>query len=222
MRSATTTILTFAVVIVAASTSSEKECVFTDLDLKGALKATLTHLSKYQVHVYEDMSSYGNLLIIECCNVTGLSHLRQYGPLLPYCVKGARKLQVDFLHDDPIEVAMKWWTYRGVKGMFVLGAVLSRFTLQFEVIPGPSENSTTLKLEDPVVSVVTGRTYAVVGDVGEIAEAATEFWSNMLPSLTERAWKYYFFDHLRRAIRDTERDLFNALSLVTTEVVNLG
>ncbi|KAL1418034.1 hypothetical protein MTO96_026313 [Rhipicephalus appendiculatus] len=198
------------------------DCVFADLNLDGALKAVITQLSKYEEHVHVDTSSYRNLLVVECCNVTGLSHHRQYGPLLPYCVNGTRKLQVDLLHDDPIEVAMNWWTYGGIAGTLVLGADLSRFTLQFEVVARPSGNSTALRMEEPVVPVVTQGTYAVVGNVGEIARTATEFWSDLLPSVTEHVWKYYFFQQLRLAIRQTERNLFSPLLLATTTVTNAG
>lgn len=221
MYSETRLAVVIFLVIMVAPTSYGKDCVFTDLNLDAALTSVITELSKYEECIQPDIRSYRGLLYIECCNVTGLGNLRQYGPLLPYCVNGTRKLQVDLVnHGDPIEVIMNWTTYTGIEGTLVLGAQLSRFTLQFEVVERPSGNSIVLRLEEPVVPVATEMAYAVVGNVGEIARAATTFWSDLLPSVTERAWKYYFFEHLRWAIGRAERDLFNPLVLETTKTTN--
>ncbi|KAL1418036.1 hypothetical protein MTO96_026315 [Rhipicephalus appendiculatus] len=56
MHSVTTMAAVFAMVIMAASTSYGKDCVFADLNLDGALKAVITQLSKYEEHVHVDIS----------------------------------------------------------------------------------------------------------------------------------------------------------------------
>lgn len=103
---------------------------------------------------------------------------------------------------------MSWSLYNGNKGTLVLGAELSRFTLQFVVLEQPPGKTIALRLEYPIVPVATKMTYAAVEGVGETVRAATALWSNLWPSVTQRLWNEYFFEYLRRAICDAQRDLF--------------
>lgn len=203
-----TLVLVSSMVIIGHSTTSETDCSFTDLDLGGALTSVITQLSKHEQQMSDGISPYVDLLDIQCCNMSGLRLLRQYGPLLHYCVNGTRKFQVDLVHNGSIEVIMSWTLYNGDKGTLTVGAELSRFTLQFVVLEQPPEKTIALRLEYPLVPVATKMTYATVEGVGETVRAATELWSNLWPSVTQRVWNEYFLEYLRRAICDAQRDLF--------------
>lgn len=204
MRAVTTVVVVLSWVVITVSTPYGEDCDFTDLDLDDALTTVITELSQYRGN-RDTIESYLRLVKINCCNVSGVESLRQYGPLLPYCVNGTRKLQVDLVNDRLLEVAMKWLTYTGTQGTLVVGARLARLTVQLQVVQEPSGSRFVLKLEEPIVLVESENTYADVYDAGEIAGAATALWSRLLPSVTQNVWKYYFLDHLRSAIHHTRR-----------------
>ncbi|XP_075553948.1 uncharacterized protein LOC142586962 [Dermacentor variabilis] len=211
MHSVASFVVVFSVVIIAATATNETDCVFTDLDLDGALRTVITQLSKQEE--YESMKnigSYSDILEVECCSLRGLQRLRQYGPLLPYCVNGTRKFQVDLVHDGPIEMIMNWWWHGESGGTLTLGTLLSRFTLQFAVFEQPPGKTIALRLENPPVPVATEVTYVSVEGAGEAIRAVVAFWNKLLPSVTQRVWNKYFFGQLRNAIDDVQLGLFDS------------
>ncbi|XP_075553947.1 uncharacterized protein LOC142586961 [Dermacentor variabilis] len=205
-HSVTSLVVVFSVGIIVASATYKTDCVFTGLDLDGALASVISQLSIHEEQM-KRIGSYRDILDVECCSISGLQRLRQYGPLLPYCVNGTRKFQVDLVHDGPIEMIMNWRWYNGMKGTLALGAQLSRLTLQFVVSEKPL-GKIALRLENPLVPVATEMTYAAVQGVGETARAVTAIWSELLPSLTQRVWNEYFLANLRKAVCEVQLDLF--------------
>nr|XP_054928703.1 uncharacterized protein LOC129385722 [Dermacentor andersoni] len=211
MHSLTSFVVVFSMVIILASAANETDCVFTDLDLHGALTSLITQLSKREE--YESMTSIGpssDIFDVECCSLRGLRWLRQYGPLLPYCVNGTRKFQVDLVHDGPIEMIMTWWWHSDSRGTLTLGTLLSRFTLQFLVLEQPLGKTIALRLENPPVPVATEMTYVSVEGAGETVQAVVAFWNKLLPSVTQRVWNEYFFGQLRNAIDDVQLGFFHS------------
>lgn len=204
MRAVTTVVVVLSWVVITVSTLYGEVCDFAYLDLDDAVTTVIAEVSQYRGN-RDTIESYLRLVKINCCNVSGVESLRQYGPLQPYCVNGTRKLQVDLVNDRLLEVAMKWQTYTGIKGTLVLGARLARFTMQFQLVQDPPGSRIALELEEPIVVVASESTYADVYDAGETVGAVTALWSRLLPSVTQNVWKYYFLDHLRSAIRHTRR-----------------
>ncbi|KAL1418037.1 hypothetical protein MTO96_026316 [Rhipicephalus appendiculatus] len=147
--------------ITAGATPDEDDCGLEYLDLDDAMTQVMAQLSARKDR-QRNISFHEGLLNIECCNVTGLDHLRQYGPVMPYCIDDTPYIQVDLVNDAPLEVTMNWMTCTGLKGALVVGARLSRFTLKFEVVEWSRGGAINLWLEDPVVPVATEMTYAVV------------------------------------------------------------
>nr|XP_050038092.2 uncharacterized protein LOC126534935 [Dermacentor andersoni] len=206
MHSVISLVVVFSMGIIVASATNKTDCVFTDLDLDDALTSLISELSIHEDQM-KRIGSYLDILDVQCCSTSGLQRLRQYGPLLPYCVNGTRKFQVDLVPDGPIEMKMNWRWYNGFEGTLTLGAQLSRLTLQFVVSEQPL-GKIALRLENPLVPVATEMTYAEVEGVGETARAVTAIWSKLLPSLTQRVWNEYFLANLRKAICQVQLELF--------------
>ncbi|KAL3200572.1 hypothetical protein MRX96_043269 [Rhipicephalus microplus] len=125
MQTLTASVFVCSIMVIVAPTPKEKDCEIENLDMYYAITNFLNKISTYKRDV-QRISLYEGLLFIECCNVTGLEQLRQYGPVLPHCSSFHPMFEVDIVSDGPIEVVMNWMTYAGMKGTLTVGAQLTK------------------------------------------------------------------------------------------------
>uniref|UniRef100_A0A6M2D415 Putative secreted protein ovary overexpressed n=1 Tax=Rhipicephalus microplus TaxID=6941 RepID=A0A6M2D415_RHIMP len=199
MQTLTASVFVCSIMVIVAPTPKEKDCEIENLDMYYAITNFLNKISTYKRDV-QRISLYEGLLFIECCNVTGLEQLRQYGPVLPHCSSFHPMFEVDIVSDGPIEVVMNWMTYAGMKGTLTVGAQLTRFSLTLQTHSWLTRSPMRLELLQDAHPLATERTYVGVTGVSDIARAATTFLSSVLPSVTERLWNHYFFIYLHSII----------------------
>ncbi|KAL1418028.1 hypothetical protein MTO96_026308 [Rhipicephalus appendiculatus] len=65
--------------------------------------------------------------------VHGLSKLRRFGPAIPYCAKGRRMVQADFISFGDARFTWPWKTCWGNEGNVTIRAELTRYTFQFRI-----------------------------------------------------------------------------------------
>ncbi|XP_075723881.1 uncharacterized protein LOC142765960 [Rhipicephalus microplus] len=158
MRFLTVSAFVCSIMVIVAPTPKEKDCEIENLDIYLAISNFLNDISTNERDV-ERISQYEGLLFIECCNVTGLERLSQYGPVLTHCSSFQPMFEVDVVSDGPIEVVMNWMTYTGRKGTLTVGAQLTRFTLKLRAHSWSTGSPMRLELVEAPLPLATENTH---------------------------------------------------------------
>uniref|UniRef100_A0A023FZ19 Putative secreted protein n=1 Tax=Amblyomma parvum TaxID=251391 RepID=A0A023FZ19_AMBPA len=172
---------------------TESICDFSVIDLDGPINRMLTKLPEYDLsrsHHYK-----GDFAGVEFLglNITGLNKLQRYGALVPFCVNGIRKIQVDFAQPGVIALTVPWKTCKGREGILQLKPVLSRFTTVFRVETTELGQAVKLVHEGPVLPVATEQLKATAHGAGFVVAIAMEYFSFAFPALLQEIWNKEFF-----------------------------
>nr|XP_050037372.1 uncharacterized protein LOC126534166 [Dermacentor andersoni] len=210
MREATVLAVAAYLVTSCAATlyGAETACDFSDLNLDNEVARVLARLPEIQVSGPQQLQPYFPGLEVAAFTMKGLNKLRLYGRLFPYCVKGSRMVQADFVNDGDIVLSLPWKACSGHEGRFSVRAKFSRFTAQFRILK-PSEEGVKLELMGRIVPVTTVGLRAMVEGAGTKVRAASEILSAVFPSVVNELWYWEFSLEFDRAMRRAlERVIF--------------
>ncbi|XP_037274805.2 uncharacterized protein LOC119167438 [Rhipicephalus microplus] len=135
--------------------------------------------------------------------VHGLSKLRQFGPVIPYCTNGSRMIQVEIYSDGEAHFLAPWKTCSGDSGHIKFDASLTRFTFQFRVTESTAAG---VKLEfDRALPVVTQGVRIFVDGAAPAIRATIEVLSALLPAFTEHLFSSQFSQNVSKAFQLTNQ-----------------
>uniref|UniRef100_A0A224YNT8 Metastriate one of each protein family n=1 Tax=Rhipicephalus zambeziensis TaxID=60191 RepID=A0A224YNT8_9ACAR len=116
----------------------------------------------------------------------GLSKLRMFGPAIPYCAKGKRMVQADFISDGDLRFWWPWKTCWGDVGRATIRAQFTRLTFQFRVV-GSAASGVKLEFDKARPVFTHGIRFYVEGT--ELEEwYAVDILSELLPNFVENLW----------------------------------
>uniref|UniRef100_A0A224YCT4 Metastriate one of each protein family n=1 Tax=Rhipicephalus zambeziensis TaxID=60191 RepID=A0A224YCT4_9ACAR len=186
-----------------ASISSESSCDFSGVDFEGAIAKLIAKLPEYEIVGPEQYYPVFAGLEIKGFNVSGFQKLLQYGPAIPYCLNGTRRVQVDFIDAGDVLIAIPLRHCSGYQGTLSLHSRLSRFTVQFHVGHSDEDGTTTLSYPGPIVPVMTGNNIQVdVDGAGRNVNAVAGALAMVFPAETMGIWNHVFDYALSRALEE--------------------
>ncbi|XP_077539301.1 uncharacterized protein LOC144151990 isoform X2 [Haemaphysalis longicornis] len=199
--------LTCMVAAVAAIPNrKDASCDFTGFDSYAAVSRILAKMPTYTEFPYTLFSSppgASSVLGLEIggLNASGLHHIQQYGPALPFCVNGSRVLQVDLIHNGLVTLSMPWRTCSGRQGSINICAALSRFTVLFRLVDSEQRNETALSVMPPVVPVALDGAYVLVDGAGEGVKMAAGVLSSVFSGVVRDMYNQLFFASFHLALQ---------------------
>lgn len=136
-------------------------------------------------------------------NVTGLNKIKRYGPVVPYCQKGASMIQVDLVNMGDVEFTVPWRSCSGQEGKVILRAEFSRFTTHLRVDnEGSSGKYLPAGDENPTFPVNTYNVEFHLEGLGDFGRISSGVLSNLFPTLVLDVWNQGFFGTWREALQD--------------------
>uniref|UniRef100_L7M8N5 Putative metastriate one of each protein family n=1 Tax=Rhipicephalus pulchellus TaxID=72859 RepID=L7M8N5_RHIPC len=131
--------------------------------------------------------------------VHGLSKMRRFGPVIPFCTNGSRMVQVDLYSGGDMRLSSPWKSCSGNEGHITIQASFTRFTFQFRVVESTVAG---VKLEfDRALPVVAQGVRISVDGAGHAARAAFEILSALLPGFMEELWSSQYSLNINKAFR---------------------
>lgn len=135
--------------------------------------------------------------------VHGLSKLRQFGPVIPYCTNGSRMVQVEIYSGGETHFLAPWKTCSGDSGHIKLDASLARFTFQFRITESTAAG---VKFEfDRALPVVTQGVRIYVDGASPAVRATVEVLSAVLPAFIEHLFSSQFLQNVSKAFQLTNQ-----------------
>lgn len=190
-----------AVTVVAMPNRRDPPCDFTGFDPGAAVSRVLAEMPTHTKLGHHEFSTIFPGFEIGGLNVSGLQHIEQYGPAIPFCVNGSRLLQADMIHNDNVALSMPWRSCSGREGIIRLGAELSRFTVQFHVVDSNLVEGSALSFVQSVIPVTVEGVYATIEGAGEALKTVTEVLSKVFDGIIRETWNQVFFSSFYGAIQ---------------------
>lgn len=185
----------------AASYSSGGECDFSGVDLDSAVEELLAKFPTNSTLTMEKFVPLIAGLEVGALSVSGLNKIMRYGAVQPFCVRGARFLQVDIINNDDLVFQAPWRTCSGHEGRAMIRAEFARFTVLLRVDRGGFHDNFVLRYEGPTVPVNTYNAYLVVEGAGEGGKIASSIVSKLFPAFTNEMWNFHFLTYFTRLLR---------------------
>ncbi|XP_077539034.1 uncharacterized protein LOC144151771 [Haemaphysalis longicornis] len=193
--------LAFVAVSVAAMPNRKyTSCDFTAFDPYAAVSSILAKLPTHTKLGSQEFRAIFPGFEIGGLNVSGLHHIEQYGPALPFCVNESRVLQVDFIHRDNVDLSLPWRSCSGMEGSIRLSAELSRFTVQFKVVDSDAEKESALSFIASMTPVTVEGVYATVEGAGEALKIVAGVFSKVFDGILRETWNQVFFASFHGAL----------------------
>lgn len=189
-----------AVAVAAMPNRRDTSCDFTSFDPYAAVSGILAKMPTHTKLGPQEFRTIFPGFEIGCLNVSGLHHIEQYGPAVPFCVNGSRLLQVDLIHNDNVAVSVPWRSCSGMEGSIRLSAELSRFTVQFHVVNSDVENESALSFIESMTPVAIGGVYATVEGAGEALDIVAAVFSTVFDGILRETWNQAFFSSFYDAL----------------------
>ncbi|KAL1418054.1 hypothetical protein MTO96_026331 [Rhipicephalus appendiculatus] len=179
----------------------DAQCDFTDITIDEEVFSRL--IARLPEGIESGPRGYRSFLVpgLEVGGETfdGLSKLRQFGPAIPYCTNGTRKVQVDFYSEGDMQSWTPWKTCSGDEGRIIVRARYTRFTFQFRIVES-TEAGVKLEL-DRLLPVATQGAHIDVEGAGRGIRGVFEVLSYLVPSFAEEVWSREFFRNVNKAFR---------------------
>lgn len=194
--------LAFMIVAVAAMPNQKgAPCDFTGFDSYAAVSRILAKMPPNIKHAHNKFSTVFPGFEIGGLVVSGLHHLEQYGPVLPFCVNGSRRLQVDLIHRRDVAMSVEWRSCSGMQGSVSLRAELSRFTVLFRLADSPVGNGSDLSFVAPVAPVTLEGAQVGVEGANVAMKIATGVLSNVFEGVIRDTYNQLFFSTFYGALQ---------------------
>lgn len=183
-----------------ASSSPDSACDLSGIDVDGAITKLIAKFPEYQIVGPEKYYPVFAGFEISGFNVSGFHKLQQYGPAIPYCLNGTRRVQVDLLNAGDVVIATPWRHCSGHQGTLSLRSRLSRFTVQFHVGLSEEDKQTKLAYQGPTIPVITVSVQINVDGAGHPVNTAAGILSMIFPEVTMEMWNEQFYYSLSQAL----------------------
>ncbi|XP_077521695.1 uncharacterized protein LOC144132861 isoform X5 [Amblyomma americanum] len=168
---------------VSANRFTTQGCDYAGIDLDEAVEKVLAKFPKYFHAGPQDFIPIFPGFELAGLNVTGMDQIERYGPLIPYCLKGKRMMQVDLISLHGVRFNVPWRWCSGKLGSLSVRSELFRFTAQFRIdsegVPG---GDVKLFKEGPTVPVYAHNVPLFVSGSGPIDAVVTEVLTKFIPS----------------------------------------
>ncbi|XP_077521706.1 uncharacterized protein LOC144132867 [Amblyomma americanum] len=186
-------IISFVGAAVSLAYATEESCDFTGINIHGAFKKILQKLTAATYVGSESFRPVFGGLEVGSATINGLNKIRQYGPLLPYCINGARMLQVDLIASSGAEISGPWRHCSGAEGSIKFRSSLVRMTAQLRVNVSESNQEVFLSYGGPLVPVTTQGVLCELEGAGDIAKQASIGLSLVLSTGLQQLWNNMFY-----------------------------
>lgn len=190
-----------AVAVAAMPNRRDTSCDFTGFDPYAAVSSILAKLPTHTKLGPQEFRPIFPGFEIGGLNVSGLPHIEQYGPALPFCVNGSRLLQVDLIHEDNVAASVPWRSCSGMEGSIRLSAELSRFTVQFNVVDFDAEKESALSFIASMTPITVEGVYATVEGAGDALNNVGVL-SKVFDGFLRETWNQVFFASFHGALRE--------------------
>lgn len=201
------TLTLIAVTVAAMPNQRDPPCDFTGFNPSAAVSRVLAEMPTHTEHGHHEFETIFPGFEVGGLNVSGLHHIEQYGPAIPFCVNGSRLLQVDLIHNDNVALSMPWRSCSGREGIIRLGTELSRFTVQFQVVDSNLGDASALSFVQSLIPVTVEGVYATIEGAGEAFKTVTEVFSKVFDGIIRETWNQAFsssfYDALQKAVEES-------------------
>ncbi|XP_050037356.2 uncharacterized protein [Dermacentor andersoni] len=189
------TALPFAV----ASIFPGSACDFTGIDVEGAVARLIAKLPDDVVTGSEEFYPVIAGFEVRAFDATGFRKLQQFGPAMPHCVNGTRRVQVEFINTGDVVLVAPWRHCSGLQGTFRLRSALSSFKTHFHIGLGERDNDIKLSYHGPTLPLTTDNVQVNVGGAWPNANTVAGILAIVFPAVVRELWNAQFFFRLSQA-----------------------
>lgn len=183
---------------------ADASCDFSGLDLDEMVNDVVIQLPAEYSRLKRPAEEVIPGLFLGSVVHTGLDKLRPYGPLLPYCRKGSRLVQVDLAATEhQLKASLPWKTCAGQKGT-IETTTGARVTVTFEVVrPTDKEGRTHAILvhHSGPTPVIVEPVSVYLRGAGDILGTAFTVVGKLFPQMPKEFWLDVLSHRLRALLR---------------------